>query len=230
MADYRARVAGLGVTGGAVVAGSYQGYATDYLVTALRELGEGFVGVAQVPPDVPDARLYELHTAGVRALRFNLRRRVGSGDTDTAADIDGLVELGERAARLLGWPAEFYVDARELPALAPRIAALPRVSVDHLGLSAEGLPALLDLVAAGARVKATGFGRVDMDVASALRSIAAVDRGALMFGTDLPSTRAARPFQPADRDLVVRALGAEVAEDVLAANARVFYGIDAADT
>ncbi|RNL83516.1 amidohydrolase family protein [Halostreptopolyspora alba] len=228
VADYRARVAGLGVTGGAVVAGSYQGYATDYLVTALRELGEGFVGVAQLPPDVSEAELRELHAAGVRALRFNLRRRVGGGALDSV-DLDSLLELGARAARLFGWPAEFYVDSRELPTLAPRITALPRISVDHLGLSAEGLPALLDLVAAGARVKATGFGRTDMDVVNTLRSIAAVDPRALMFGTDLPSTRAPRPFAHEDRDLVVRALGAEAAEKALGANARAFYGICAAD-
>ncbi|WP_236700300.1 amidohydrolase family protein [Allosalinactinospora lopnorensis] len=169
VADYRARVADLGVTGGAVVAASYQGEAPDHLVAALRELGEGFVGVAQLPPEASDAELRRLHAAGVRALRFNVHRGAGRGD------IDALVDLGARAARLLDWPAEFYIDSRELPDLAPRIAALPRVSVDHLGLSADGLPALLDLVASGARVKATGFGRGDIDIAAALRSIAAVD-------------------------------------------------------
>ncbi|WP_236700299.1 hypothetical protein [Allosalinactinospora lopnorensis] len=46
-----------------------------------------------------------------------------------------------------------------------------------------------------------------------------------MFGTDLPSTRAARPFRTGDRDLVVRVLGSELAERALSANARAFYGL-----
>ncbi|MBB5432462.1 amidohydrolase family protein [Nocardiopsis composta] len=216
--DYRARTAGLGVTGGAVVAASFQGYGQAHLLAALRELGPSFVGVAQLPADTSDSGLRDLHAAGVRALRFNLFRGM-------ADDIDAQVQLGLRAADLLGWPAEFYLDSRRLPELAPVIAPLPRVSVDHLGLSAEGLPALLDLVGSGARVKATGFGRGDLDVARALRAIADVNPGALMFGTDLPSTRAPRPFRPSDIELLTEALGPEQAERALSRNALDFYGV-----
>ena len=70
---------------------------------------------------------------------------------------------------------------------------LPRVVIDHLGRTRAGLPALLELVDGGAFVKASGFGRVDHDVPAALRAIAAVNPAALVFGTDLPSTRAPRP-------------------------------------
>ena len=42
--DYRARMAGLGVTGGAVVSGSFQGSDHTYLVAALAELGSGVGG------------------------------------------------------------------------------------------------------------------------------------------------------------------------------------------
>ena len=48
-----------------------------------------------------------------------------------------------------------------------QITGLPRVSIDHLGLSKAGMPALLKLAERGAQVKATGFGRVDFDVAQA---------------------------------------------------------------
>ncbi|MDA0563210.1 amidohydrolase family protein [Streptomonospora sp. S1-112] len=217
VADYRARADALGITGGAVVAGSFNGTEQDYLVAALRELGPSFVGVAQLPPETSDAHLRDLHAAGVRALRVNLVR-------GPAGDLDALVQLGMRAAELLNWPTELYVDARDLRRLAPRIAPLPRVSVDHLGLSQEGLPALLALVGTGARVKATGFGRGDVDVPEALRAIAEVNPGALMAGTDLPSTRAPRPFDPADLRLIADTLGAQ-AERVFAANALDFYGI-----
>lgn len=216
--DYRERTAPLGVTGGAVVAASYQGTDQEHLLAALREMGPTFVGVAQLPPDTSDSQLRDLHAAGVRALRFNLHRGV-------ARDLDAQIQLGRRAADLLGWPSEFYVDSRRLPEIAGLISPLPRVAVDHLGLSAEGLPALLDLVASGARVKATGFGRVDLDVPEALRAIAKVNPGALMFGTDLPSTRADRPFRDSDAELVADALGADLAERAFSSNAREFYGI-----
>jgi hypothetical protein len=67
----------------------------------------------------------------------------------------------------------------------------------------------------GAHVKATGFGRVDLDVESTLR---ALDPAKLLFGTDLPGSRARRPFERADLDLV-----AAIAPAALADNARAWY-------
>ncbi|GLU47726.1 amidohydrolase family protein [Nocardiopsis ansamitocini] len=218
VADYRAVAHELGVTGGAVVSGSFQAYDQTYLVEALRELGPGFVGVAQLPADTSDSLLRDLHAAGVRGLRLNLRRGV-------VGDVDAIVQLGRRAADLLGWHTELYVDSRDLSGLRAALAPLPRISIDHLGLSGAGLPAVLDLVATGARVKATGFGRFDGDLAAALRAVAAVNPGALMFGTDLPSTRAPRPFALTDRDLVAGILGPDLARRALRSNAADFYGV-----
>jgi hypothetical protein len=70
----------------------------------------------------------------------------------------------------------------------------------------------------GAKVKATGFGRVELDVPSTLRAITAVDPDALLFGTDLPGTRARRPFAPTDLELV-----AEIAPAALYDAPRAFY-------
>ena len=215
--DYRARTAGLDVAGGAVVAGSFQGEDPAPLLDALARLGPDFAGVAQPGPEATDADLLGLDRAGVRGVRLNLVR----GDRSLPA----LVRLAERAAALVGWHAELYVDARELDALAPRLRGLPRVSVDHLGLSREGLPSLLRMAARGAKVKASGFGRVgDLDVGAALRAIAAEDPSALMFGTDLPSTRAPRPFADADLALVLAALGPELGRRALYDNAAQLYG------
>jgi hypothetical protein len=99
-----------------------------------------------------------------------------------------------------------------------------RSSIDHLGLHRDGLSPLLRLVERGVKVKATGFGRVDLDVAATLRAIAAVDPGALLFGTDLPSTRAPRPFSDADVDLVTATLGPELGRRALHDNALAWYG------
>ena len=217
IADYRARTDDLGVAGGAVVSGSFQAFDQGYLVDALGELGPDYVGVTQLPADTDDARIRELHEAGVRAVRFNLVR-------GGSADLDDLELLARRVHHLAGWHTEFYVDASTVDdALAARIAALPAAVVDHLGMHADGVPRLLSLVERGVKVKATGFGRVDLDPASVIAKVVAVDPTALMVGTDLPSTRARRPFRDDDLALVVRSVPPEVREDVFWNNAAALY-------
>jgi predicted TIM-barrel fold metal-dependent hydrolase len=215
-ADYRRATAACAVVGGAVVAGSFQGYDTRWLRAALRELGPDFVGVAQLPHDMPDGEIRDLDAAGVRAVRFNLYR--GGGES-----IDVLEATARRVHALAGWHVELYADAATLEPIEARIAALPRAVIDHLGLTASGLPVLERLVARGVRVKASGFGRLDFDVAAALRRLDAIDPDALVFGTDLPGTRAPRPFSHADVDLVVDALGQQRATAVLEDNAPQLY-------
>jgi predicted TIM-barrel fold metal-dependent hydrolase len=202
--DYRAATADLGITGGAVVSGSFQGFDQAYLIDALQRLGRGFVGVTQLPPEVSDAEILALDEAGVRAVRFNLHR---GGELDDS--------LAHRVHGLCGWHAEVYADGAQLAAHEARLLALPRVAIDHLGLDAAALPVLLRLVEHGARVKATGFGRVDLDVEATLR---AIDPSALLFGTDLPGTRARRPFAREDLELV-----ASIAPAAVADNARAWY-------
>lgn len=219
--DYLARVRPLGFVAGAVVSGSFQGYDQTYLEDVLPKLGPGWVGVTQIEPDTPDAEIQRLAAIGVRALRFNLFR--GSID-----NLDGVAALANRCYAVAGWHAEMYVDAAAMQPHVALLSKLPRLSIDHLGMTAAGLPVLLDLVAAGCKVKATGFGRVKLDVAHALEQITRVDPGALMFGTDIPSTRAARPFAPADIGLVEQVLGPEQARRVFWDNAAAFYRVDQA--
>ena len=189
--DYRERVAELGVTGGAVVSGSFQAYDQTYLLDALQQLGEGFVGVANVPSDISDHEVLALYAGGVRAYRVNLFR---GGDLEQVA-------LAERFGELVGWHLEVYLDGRDLPELAPRLQAVPRLVIDHLGMA--NLDAVKRMVDGGAFVKASGFGRVEHDdVPAALRAIADVNPAALLFGSDLPSTRARRAFQDEDLQLV----------------------------
>jgi predicted TIM-barrel fold metal-dependent hydrolase len=213
--DYRARTAALNIVGGAVVAGSFQlrgpGPLTPsaqvrgpgpltWLFDALERLGPAFVGVVALA-GATDEEILELDEAGVRAVRFNLHRG-GSLDLDLAL----------RVHELAGWHTEVYADGATLAALEGRLRELPRLSVDHLGFDAAALPVLRRL---GSMVKATGFGRVELDVEAALR---ALDPDKLLFGTDLPGTRARRPFEPADLELV-----AAVAPQALANNAREWY-------
>lgn len=215
--QYRDRAAVLGVVGGAVVSGSFQRFDQAYLLDALAQLGPGFVGVTQIPHDLPDEEIVHLAERGVRAVRFNLRR-------GGSASLEHLGALARRVHDVASMHIELYVDARDLPELAETLAALPAVSIDHLGLHADGLPYLLALVERGVRVKATGFGRVDLDVAHAIRAVLKVDPTALMAGSDLPSTRARRPFADSDLDLVAETAG-EHLDAVMHDNAAVFYRV-----
>ncbi|MFE9629479.1 amidohydrolase family protein [Streptomyces sp. NPDC006463] len=216
--QYRERVTGLGIRGGAVVSGSFQGFDQDYLRDALATLGPTYAGVTQVPATVTDEEITSLDAAGVRAVRFNVRR-------GGSATLDQLDRLARRVHDVSGWHTELYIDARDLPDLATTLAALPAVSIDHLGLHRDGLPHLLKLVERGVKVKATGFGRVDLDPAETMKAIMNADPTALMVGTDLPSTRARRPFTDADFTLVAQTIGEEHLDAVMWDNAAAFYRI-----
>ncbi|MGX1808628.1 amidohydrolase family protein [Nocardia sp. NPDC055321] len=218
IADYRRRMSRFDIDGGAVVSGSFQGTDQSYLRAALAELGAGWVGVTNLDVDATDAEIVDLDRAGVRALRFNLKRAGG--------DIVGLTMLALRAYDLVGWHVELYIDGSMLGSLEPVITKLPRLSIDHMGMSDECLPYLLNLVDRGAKVKASGFGRVSMDVASALRKIHAVSPEALMFGSDLPGARAGRPFRNTDIDVIAETVGGDL-HRVLEDNARAFYRLPA---
>lgn len=213
---YLDRVSDFELVGGCVVSGSFQGFDQTYLVEALNTLGDRFVGVTQLPASSSDQQILAMQQAGVRGLRFNLRR----GGSE---DIRQLEYFAKRVYELAEWHIELYIDARELNPLLQRLCELPRVCIDHLGLSRQGLPSLLKLVEAGASVKATGFGRLDFSPATVLKQLHSANPRALMFGTDLPSTRAPRPFTVEDTQLILDCLDSQAAEQVMVTNALSFY-------
>ena len=214
--DYQQRTTHLDIQGGAIVSGSFQGFDQGYLLKALKEMGPTFCGVTQLPYDVSDEEIIHLHNNGVKALRFNIKR----GGSE---DLTKLDYFARRVYDLVGWHSELYIDSKQLPDIAATIETLPAVSVDHLGLSEEGLPHLLKLVDKGVRVKATGFGRVELNVQNALQSIYKANPDSLMFGTDLPSTRARRPFSDDDIHLIQELFDAKEADKILYTNAQKWY-------
>ena len=214
--EYQRQTQPLGVSAGAIVSGSFHGNDQTYLRAVLAQLGPRWVGVTQVAPDVPDSEIASLAAIGVRALRFNVFR----GRIDS---VDDIVALATRAHAAGRWHAEIYADAAALRPHVAKLSKLPQIVIDHLGMTEEGLPVVLDLVDAGARIKATGFGRVTMNVPKALERIASRNPDALMFGTDLPSTRAKRPFETADITLVKNVLGPALARKALWDNAVALY-------
>ncbi len=216
--DYLAQAKPLGVVAGAVVSGSFQAEDQTYLIDVLPKLGAGWVGVTQIPHDYPDAEIAKLDAIGVRAVRFNLFR----GQID---NIDEIVAMATRVHTVAGWHSEMYVDSAALRPHVGKLAKLPALSIDHLGMTQAGVPVLLELVAAGCKVKATGFGRVKLDVPTTLEAIAKQSPDALVFGTDIPSTRAERPFQPSDIDLVENVLGPELARKAFWDNPLSLYRV-----
>jgi predicted TIM-barrel fold metal-dependent hydrolase len=216
--DYLAQTKPLGVVAGAVVSGSFQANDQTYLMDILPKLGAGWVGVTQIPNDYPDAEIAKLGKLGVRAVRFNVFR----GRIDS---VDDIVALATRCHSVAGWHAEIYADAAALKSHVGKLSKLPQLSIDHLGMTQEGVPVLLDLVAAGCKVKATGFGRVKLDVPKTLEQIATKNPNALVFGTDIPSTRAARPFMPSDIDLLEKVLGPDLAQKAFWDNPLALYKV-----
>lgn len=214
--DYLERTANYQLVGGAIVSGSFQAFDQRYLLAALAELGGGFVGVTQLPVTTPDAEILRLDQAGVRAVRFNLYR----GGSE---HLQHLASMAQRVYALAGWHIELYMDAKDLPQLAPILQTLPKVSIDHLGLSKEGLPHLLKLAEQGAHVKATGFSRLDLNIKNAICAIYSANPHALMFGTDLPSTRAPTPYPDDDFLLVADMLDETAAQQVFSLNALKLY-------
>ena len=214
--DYRRRTEGLGIVGGVVVTGSFQNFDTGFMRDALEQFGPTFVGVAQLPADTPDAEIVALDAIGVRGVRFNLVRGGSAG-------IEDLDRVARRVYDLARWHVELYADAKDLAPAFETVSRLPLISIAHLGLSTEGLPTLLRLVERGMMVKATGFGRIDMDVPAAIKAISTVNPDCLMFGSDLPSQRARRPFEPEDMNVIRRNIDPAIERKVFFENAVRFY-------
>lgn len=214
--NYQLQADTLNITSGAVVSGSFQAFDQTYLIAALKQLGTGFVGVTQLPASCSDEDILTLNQAGVRAVRFNLKR----GGSE---DISHINDFAHRIFELANWHVELYLDSSELKDLFSILNNLPKVSIDHLGLSSKDFITLLKLVDQGLRIKASGFGRIDLDPVTAMKEIIAINPDALMFGTDLPCTRAPRPFHYSDLQLIVDTFDAQQCHKILYENAHQWY-------
>tara|TARA_R110001592_G_C13123842_1_gene746011 strand:- start:133 stop:897 length:765 start_codon:yes stop_codon:yes gene_type:complete len=214
--EYLKRMSPYQLCGGVVVSGSFQAFDQRYLTETLKILGGSFVGVTQLPASVTDEEILKLNKQGVRAIRFNLKR---GGSEEVAY----LSSMAARVHEIANWHVELYVDSKEIQGLYSTLIGLPSVSIDHLGLSKTGFKLLMQLAEKGVKVKATGFSRVDFNITTALKSLYSANPASLMFGSDLPSTRAPIPYSNDDFILVAETLGADAAIKVFSENAIEFY-------
>ncbi|PNZ67439.1 2-pyrone-4,6-dicarboxylate hydrolase [Staphylococcus croceilyticus] len=214
--DYLNRTKDLGIIGGAIVSGSFQGFDQDYLADALNKLDGKFVGTTQLPMTTSDEEIRRLNALGIKGIRFNVKR----GGSE---DISKLKEFSQRVYDLVGWHTEIYIESKKLTDYKDIILQLPQVSIDHLGLTEEGFEDLKDLVRHGVYVKATGFGRIEVDPVLAIQELININPKAIMFGTDLPSTRANRPFNEGDIQLIQNNFNQDIQDRIFYKNALEFY-------
>jgi 2-pyrone-4,6-dicarboxylate lactonase len=118
----------LGVEKNVIVQATCHGTDSSALVDALHAADGRARGVAVVDGDVTDDELRRLHEAGVRGVRFNFVRRLAE-----PASAGHYRAIAERIAPL-GWHAEVYFEASDLPAYRELLTSLPvPVVIDHMG-------------------------------------------------------------------------------------------------
>lgn len=118
----------LGLSRNVIVQATCHGADNRALVDALLDSNGKARGVATVTREITDEQLQELHTAGVRGVRFNFVKRLVD-----KLPFDSLEEISRKIAPL-GWHIVIYFEASELPELYDFFASLPTdVVVDHMG-------------------------------------------------------------------------------------------------
>lgn len=179
----------------------------DALERAPRRLRGVGVGGAELTP----AMLRAWHAAGVRALRANEFRRDGKPYYHNGVRLEKIEPLMPQLADL-GWHLELWIDARDLPAMLPRLARLPvPVVVDHMGrmehrhgVQHPGFRALVHGVAEGrlwAKLSGTyRLGATAPDYVEARpfhEALVAANPERLVWGTDWPHPRPEGPVPDA---------------------------------
>jgi len=133
IAAYRLFQQRLGLTRSVIVTPSHYGDDNSLLVDALQAMGQDHArGVAIVKPDVVDAELDRLHTAGVRGVRVYLA-------PDRAPTPEQLQNMGRRLADR-GWHLHMAGLRNEeiFPKWEQALANLPcRIVIDHLGYAPQ---------------------------------------------------------------------------------------------
>ena len=114
-------------------------YGTDNRVTvdALHSGKFNFRGVAVIDEKISDSELEDMHQAGVRGVRLNLKSK------GSVLGIDAAPRIAERI-KARGWHLQFFLDTRDMPDIDKELVKLPvDIVIDHFGhiASADGVNA-----------------------------------------------------------------------------------------
>lgn len=214
--DYITATNQYNIEGGAIVSGSFQAFDQEYLIDSLKTMGSDFFGVANIPFNITDQELIRLNSTNIAAVRFNLKR-------SSFENIKHIEYLSNYLYEKYAWHIEFYLDSKDLNSLKPILQNIPLFSIDHLGLSKDGLKDLYYWVEKGMKIKATGFGRIDFNPIPVMKSIYQINPKALMFGTDMPSTRVKVPFTNRDVKLIEDNFSTDELDRIFYKNALEWY-------
>lgn len=129
---YLAHLDRLGFDRGVLVQPSAYGLDNRAMLDALTREQHRLRGVA-VGAGLDSATLQQWHAAGVRALRSNEFRRDGKPYYQNGVRLADIEPLYAQLAEL-GWHLQLWIDARDLPEMAPALKREPvPVVVDHMG-------------------------------------------------------------------------------------------------
>jgi D-galactarolactone isomerase len=124
--DYQALKRQLGIARHVIVQPSAYGTDNRCLLDALAYFGDDARGIAVIAEHCSEEELTTFHAAGVRGIRFNLKK-----DSDTSPL--SISNLDRRVADL-GWHMQFNATSRQLVGLAPLLGKLASpIVIDHLG-------------------------------------------------------------------------------------------------
>lgn len=226
----------LGIRRCVIVQSAVHGLDNRVVEDAIAAGGGRYLGVALVPPDVPDAELERLAAAGMRGVRFNFMRHLAG------ANIADIVAMTPRL-KAVGMHLQVHFESALVHELAEPLArsAVP-VVIDHMGRIDAALGtehpdcrALFALLRNPLfRVKVSGIDRIDARPASApaydagveiARRLVAAYPDRCLWGTDWPHPN--HTHVPDDAALVEAleriAPTAQSREQLLVANPLDFY-------
>jgi predicted TIM-barrel fold metal-dependent hydrolase len=212
--DYLKLLETLGVERAVLVQPSVYGTDNSVMLSAMRNMtaaGMQCRGVAVVDETVTEAKLDDMHEAGVRGLRFNL---VDLADPGKGTPLERIRSLCERVAPR-GWHAEFLIHVDDYPEFDTIFEDFPTgIVVGHMGylrlgqtVASDGFAAMLRMAAAGrCWIKLTAPYRISAgdlpypEAGDFARAVVAAAPDRVIWGTDWPHVIVSKPM-PNDADL-----------------------------
>lgn len=222
----------LGIDRAVIVQASCHGTDNRAMLDCIAHRSDRFRGVAIIDDGFGEAECERLHAGGVRGVRFNFVRHLGG-----APDMAVFGQVIDRI-RPLGWHVVLHLDAPDISALAPMIAALPVTAViDHMGRAPArqgvGQPAFQALLELARHehvwVKVSGAERIAdppfRDAIPFARALMQAIPDRVLWGTDFPHPNLRHPVDEADLvDLLPEYGNAAALQKLLVDNPARLYG------
>lgn len=196
---YLAMLDAVGFAKGVLIQVSVHGTDNRLLYETLSAHRDRLRGVGVLTADLPERAYAAAHEAGIRGLRLNDLYGGGVGFEE--------LERFDALACEMGWHLQLLLDARNLPALGPRIARLrcPWI-IDHMGhmpyaagIDHPGFQMLVRLVADGGWVKISDAFRMSeqpdyRDSTPFAQALVAAAPDRCVWGSDWPHVAQWRPM------------------------------------